>query len=44
MDDVFGYSPEAEQIARRRKMAELLQQQALQPIEQTTAGGYVTPI
>lgn len=38
------YGAEAQDIERRRKMAELLQQQALQPIEQTTAGGYVTPI
>ena len=38
------YGVEAQDIERRRKMAELLQQQALQPIEQTTAGGYVTPI
>jgi len=38
------YGAEAQDIERRRKMAEMLQQQALQPIEQTTAGGYVTPI
>jgi len=38
------YGVEAQDIERRRKMAEMFQQQALQPIEQTTAGGYVTPI
>ena len=38
------YAAEQQDIERRRKMAEMLQAQALQPIEQQTAGGYVTPI
>ena len=38
------YGAEAADIDRRRKMAELLQQQALTPIEQQTAGGRVIPI
>ena len=38
------YGVEQQDIDRRRKLAELLQQQALQPIEQSSAGGYVTPI
>lgn len=40
----LNYAAEAEDIARRRKMAEMLQQQALEPIKQETAGGYVVPI
>lgn len=40
----LNYQAEAEDIARRRKMAEMLQQQALEPIKQETAGGYVVPI
>lgn len=38
------YQAEAEDIARRRKYAELMQAQALEPIKQETAGGYVVPI
>jgi len=38
------YGAEAEDIARRRKMAEMMQMQALEPIKQETAGGYVVPI
>lgn len=38
------YTAAQQDIERRRKMAEMLQAQALQPIEQQTAGGYVTPI
>ena len=38
------YTAEAADIDRRRKLAELLQQQALEPIKQETAGGYVVPI
>lgn len=38
------YGIQAQDIERRRKMAEMLQQQALMPIEQSSAGGYVTPI
>ena len=43
----LGYSPYAAEqatIERRRKLAELLQQQSMQPIEQQTAGGRVVPI
>lgn len=38
------YTAEAADIDRRRKLAELLQQQALEPIKQETQGGYVVPI
>lgn len=40
------YSVEAADIDRRRKMAELLQQQAMEPIHQqpTPAGGFAVPI
>lgn len=38
------WQAEAQDIDRRRKLAELLQQDALKPIEQSSAGGYVTPI
>lgn len=38
------YSAEAERIARNRRMAEMLQQQATQPVEAgTMAGGYYVP-
>jgi len=38
------YGAESEDIARRRKMAELLQQQSMAPIErEPMAGGYVVP-
>jgi len=37
------YGAEQQDIERRRKMAELLSQQGMQPIEQQTAGGYVVP-
>lgn len=38
------YDAESQDIERRRKYAELLSQQSMQPIEQQTAGGWVTPI
>lgn len=38
------YADEQAQIARRRRMAEILQGQSLAPIEQQTAGGWVVPI
>ena len=37
------YSAAQQDIERRRRMAEMLQQQGMQPIEQQTAGGYVVP-
>lgn len=37
------YGAEQQDIERRRKMAELLSQQGMQPIEQQMAGGYVVP-
>lgn len=41
----FGdYSSEQQDIERRRKMAEALQQQSMQPINNPMSGGYVTPI
>lgn len=39
-----GYDADVTEIERRRKMAEMLQAQASQPIEQQTAGGWVVPI
>ena len=40
------YAPQQQEILRRQKMAQLLQQQAMQPIEapQTPAGGFAAPI
>ena len=39
------YATEAAAIERRRKMAELLQQQSMQPLDTNqTAGGYVVPV
>ena len=44
MDDIFGYSPEAEQIARRRKMAEMMMQQGSEmPQGQMVSGRFVAP-
>lgn len=44
MDDLYGYSPEAEQIARRRAMAQaLMQQGADMPQGQMVSGHYVAP-
>lgn len=40
---VTDYSAESADIARRRKMAELMQQQGMTPLDQQTAGGYVVP-
>ncbi len=37
------YGVELQSADRRRRLAELLQQQGLQPTEQQTAGGYVIP-
>ena len=37
------YSAEDQAIARRRKMAEMLQQQSMTPLESQTAGGWVVP-
>lgn len=37
------YSADAEDIARRRRYAEMLQQQAMQPLETQTAGGWAIP-
>lgn len=39
------YQTEAQAIERRRRMAELLQQQSMQPLDTNqTAGGYVVPV
>lgn len=38
------YAQRAAEIERQRKLAELLQQQYAEPIQQQTAGGYVIPI
>ena len=38
------YSAEQQDIERRRRMAEALQQQSMQPINNPMSGGYVTPI
>src|SRR3990167_5021011 len=38
------YSAEQAAIERRRRMAEALQAQSMQPIESQTAGGWVVPI
>ena len=38
------YSAETDAIARRRKYAEMLSQQGMEPLKQETAGGYVVPI
>lgn len=38
------YAAESEDIARRRKLAEMMQAQAFEPIPQQSAGGYVVPI
>jgi len=38
------YDSEAQNIEQRRKYAEALRGQALEPIQQQTAGGYVVPI
>ena len=37
------YTAQAAQIEQRRKMAEMLSQQAMQPMENQMAGGYVIP-
>ena len=37
------YNAQLADIERRRKYAEMLQQQGMQPVEQQTAGGYVVP-
>lgn len=38
------YGAEAEDIARRRRYAEMLQQQSMSPLESQTAGGWVIPV
>lgn len=38
-----AYQQQAAELDRRQRMAELLQQQAIQPIQTRTAGGYVLP-
>jgi hypothetical protein len=45
MQNNFGpYDAESQNIDQRRKYAEALRGQALEPIQQQTAGGYVVPI
>lgn len=47
MADPYGFTDfgaESQEIERRRKYAEMLRQQSMEPIQQQTAGGWVVPI
>jgi len=44
MDNMYDASTDQAQLDKQLKLAQMLRQQALSPIQQQTAGGYVVPI